>query len=475
MAPLGAALLGTGIFAKDIYKNNFKSKEGELELKAVWSRTIESAQAYVHEYFPKSKVMAGEEGLQHILDDDSIHLVVVVLPVQVCLQVRLRGSVRSLKTHRQRQTEMHIRARIGTDNRTIVDEQLKTLNTDRDSPACAPQTHPSCRVVERCLAAGKAVVQEKPVAATVEGALRAIASYRRAVGEAVDPQRTPLWMFAENYRYESVFVAASRRVSELGKIIKLDLIADLPMDERNRYYGSTWRRDTGGCPGGFFMDSSVHFVAALRLLARAAGLGEAVSATAHARQVIVVEVEAKADLVPPDTVVGVALFATGEVPASISISLAAHQVRWSLSVVGTEGSLEVSRGGWGGSRTGYTLSVKTARPAPGSQEEEAAAGQQQQQQQADPTVQIMPYAFSGCQDEFSEFVGLTRELRGAGGGGGTAAAAASGEPNGVGASGTVPDAVARSSPEEGARDLALIEALLASAAAGGRPVEVVQI
>lgn len=31
------------------------------------------------------------------------------------------------------------------------------------------------------------------------------------------------------------------------------------------------------------------------------------------------------------------------------------QVRWSLSVVGTEGSLEVLRGGWGGSRGAYTL------------------------------------------------------------------------------------------------------------------------
>ncbi|GLC46186.1 hypothetical protein PLESTB_001199000 [Pleodorina starrii] len=396
MAPLGAALLGTGIFAKDIYKNNFKAKEGEVELRAVWSRTIESAQAYVQEFFPSSRALAGEEALQQILEDDSIQLVVVVLPVQAAL-----------------------------------------------------------KIVERCLAAGKAVVQEKPVAATVTEALGAIERYRRAVAEAEaqGPQRTPLWLFAENYRYEAVFVAACQRVSELGKIIKLDLIADLPMDERNRYFGSSWRRDTSGCPGGFFMDSSVHFVAALRMMAAAAGLGQAVSATAHALQ-------AKPELSFPDSVVGVALFANGGVPASISISLAAHQVRWSLSVVGTEGSLEVSRGGWGGVRTGYTLSIKTARPQEPQQQQPGGG-------QADPTgQQVLPFAFSGCQDEFAEFVSLTKELRRTG----TEAAG-----DGGGGGGVVPDAAARSSPEEGCRDLALVEALLSSAAAGGQPVRVVQI
>ncbi|GIL73896.1 hypothetical protein Vretifemale_4004, partial [Volvox reticuliferus] len=389
MAPLGAALLGTGIFAKDIYKSNFKAKESEVYLKTVWSRTIESAQAYVQEFFPRSRAVAGEEALQEIIEDDTIQLVVVVLPVQAAL-----------------------------------------------------------KIVQRCLVAGKAVVQEKPVAATVTEAAEAISAYRRAVAEAQTPQRTPLWMFAENYRYEAVFVAASRRVSEIGRIIKLDLIADLPMDERNRYFGSAWRRDTSGCPGGFFMDSSVHFVAALRMLAAAAGLGEAVSACAHSLQ-------AKPHLSFPDSVVGFARFANGDVPASISISLAAHQVRWSLSVVGTEGSLEVSRGGWGGTRTGYTLSIKTIR-----------AQESPQQGQTDPTVQVLAYAFSGCQDEFAEFVGLTAELR---------RDEAAGGCGGDGAGVVVPDAAARSSPEEGARDLALIEALLASAADGGQPVRVVQI
>ncbi|GIL68589.1 hypothetical protein Vafri_21836 [Volvox africanus] len=181
-----------------------------------------------------------------------------------------------------------------------------------------------------------------------------------------------------------------------------------------RYFGSAWRRDTSGCPGGFFMDSSMHFVAALRMLAAAAGLGGAVMASAHALQ-----------------------------------------VRWLLSVVGTEGTLEISRGGWGGIRTGYTLSIKTIRPQgllqPG---------------QTDSTVQVLAYTFCGCQDEFAEFMGLTAELR---------RGPTSAECGGDAAEVTVSDSAARSSPEEAARDLALIEALLASSAAGGQPVQVVQI
>lgn len=62
-------------------------------------------------------------------------------------------------------------------------------------------------------------------------------------------------------------------------------------------------------------------------------------------------------------------------------------------MVGTAGTLEVSRGGWGGSRTEYTLSVKTAaapqQPVPG-------------QSEADPTLSVTKFGFSGCQDEFAE-------------------------------------------------------------------------
>jgi predicted dehydrogenase len=68
-----------------------------------------------------------------------------------------------------------------------------------------------------------------------------------------------------------VFREARSLAGQLGRVIKIDLVADMPMNVGNKYFGSPWRRDTDTCPGGFVMDLSVHFVAALRTLARGAG------------------------------------------------------------------------------------------------------------------------------------------------------------------------------------------------------------
>jgi predicted dehydrogenase len=185
------------------------------------------------------------------------------------------------------------------------------------------------------------------------------------------------------------------------------------MNLQNKYFNSDWRRNDEHCPGGFMMESSVHFIAALRMLAAAggasllyapqdthvierkavvklnntqmplaviqpadmtsnahphpkhacmfkaperdalmlstgqiadthgtdsvqlgtAGAGEARQAWAHSSH-------ANPELPSPDTLVGGLVF-DAAVAATVSISFAAAQVRFSLSVVGTEGSLEV--------------------------------------------------------------------------------------------------------------------------------------
>lgn len=68
------------------------------------------------------------------------------------------------------------------------------------------------------------------------------------------------------------------------------------------------------------MDSAVHSIAALRMIAKACGAGEATTATgltAHAAE----------GLSNPDSVVGVVKFGSGPgVPASVSISLASNHV-----------------------------------------------------------------------------------------------------------------------------------------------------
>ena len=69
----------------------------------------------------------------------------------------------------------------------------------------------------------------------------------------------------------------------------------------------------------------------------AAGLGEVVEASATALSL-------SEDLPPPDTVVGTVKFASGT-PASVSITFAGSVLRFSLSVTGTKGSLEVRLSG----------------------------------------------------------------------------------------------------------------------------------
>lgn len=59
-------------------------------------------------------------------------------------------------------------------------------------------------------------------------------------------------------------------------------------------------------------------------------------------------------------------------------------MRWSLTVVGDKGSLEVLRGGWGGSRSSYTLNMQLAGQEPSSKQ----------------------YGFSGTSREMASFLDM---------------------------------------------------------------------
>lgn len=392
---LGLALVGAGLFARDAYSGLLKRLEGEIALRAVWSRSEKSAAKYVAQYASNAEALFGDAGLDAVYANPQIDVVLVILPVQAM--------------------------------------------TD---------------VVQRALASGKHVIQEKPIGPTAAQAAAAIHSYRQVTVGG------PLWMFAENYRFEGVFLAARRVVNLLGPPIKLDLVADLPMDENNKYFSSAWRRDLGACPGGFLMESSVHFIAALRLLAAAAGLGQACNASALAHQ-------ASPALSPPDTLVGVVRFSAdtdaGFVPASVSISLAAPMVRWTLTLVARDGCLLISRGGWGGSRGMYTLSW---------------------QKKGSPEPHVTQHAFSGLERELTTFAQLVRAHTATSTAPAFAprpapypAAEGGGDPASLDLdTDTVAraDAGARSVPEEGLADLVLVEALLASAQRGGELMPVVQ-
>lgn len=109
-------------------------------------------------------------------------------------------------------------------------------------------------------------------------------------------------------------------------------------------------------------------------------------------------------------------------------------MRFSLSFVGSKGSLEVQRGGWGIGRGEYTLQYK---------------------REQDPEPVKEPCHFSGFPNEVASF-----------------AAAAAQVQQGLGSDGE--DAY-RVSCVEGARDQAVVDALLRSSAGGGKEVDVVTV
>ena len=96
---------------------------------------------------------------------------------------------------------------------------------------------------------------------------------------------------------------------------------------------------------------------------------------------------------------------------------------------------------------------------------------------ADPTFQR--FGFTGVANEFRAFLRLmaasqrvTGPAPGGDGGGGDTAAGGAG---GGGGEEEVDEEAVRASPEEGARDLALVQAMLQSGAAGGELVEVAKV
>lgn len=366
--PVRLALIGAGLFTKDAYIPLCRRHASTVQVCAVWSRSAKATDLLlplIQEFAPNAKGYYGDDQLDSLLRNPNVDAVAVVLPVQVMLQV-----------------------------------------------------------AQKCLKAGKHVLQEKPVAQSVEVVNLAIKEFHQL-------SQQPVWALAENYRSEQGFQKACRMMHALGTIIKLDLVADMPMNSSNKYFGSQWRRDAEGCPGGFVMDSCVHHIAALRALGTAAGLGQVTEASATA-------VSLSEELPPPDTLVGAVKFASGT-PASVSITFAGSVLRFSLSVTGTKGSLEVLRGGWEGGKPGYKLCYQTA----------TSNG---------PKVEHVP--FSGLDDELTAFIQQVNQSKGS-----------TAKP----ADAAFADAVYRTSVEEGARDLAVIEALLQSSRSGSKTVQVIEV
>jgi predicted dehydrogenase len=249
-SPLKVALLGAGGFVKDAYLSPLAANSGTLLLTAAWSRSERSVTELVqavHRFSPSCKAYHGDEGLQELLRSADVDACLVVLPPQV------QGAV-----------------------------------------------------VQAALRAGKHVLSEKPVAPTLAQAEQLLAFHRSL------PQPAPIWAVAENYRCMEGLLRLRDTIAAgtLGAVARLDMATDLALHPGAKYFDSQWRRDSETLPGAYLTEGGVHFVAALRMMAGAAGWGQATAAVACARGI--------SDNLPhPDVLQGLVWFESGELRLAV--------------------------------------------------------------------------------------------------------------------------------------------------------------
>ncbi|KAI3809493.1 hypothetical protein L1987_25469 [Smallanthus sonchifolius] len=193
----------------------------------------------------------------------------------------------------------------------------------------------------KLLKAGKHVLQEKPAAASCSEVETALSSYNSLFNT---PSARPIWAVAENYRFEPAFVESRKLVSEIGDMMSVQLIIDGSMNSSHPYFSSSWRRDLAG---GFIMDMGVHYVAGLRMLV-GCDIASVSAMTSHVNT----------DVPPPDNITSLFQLENGCCGVFVLlVSTKNPKIVW--RVVGLNGTVQVERGNKDGN-PGYLVTLFTA-------------------------------------------------------------------------------------------------------------------
>ncbi|CAL0332471.1 unnamed protein product [Lupinus luteus] len=349
------AILGAGTFVKNQYLPRLSEISHLFTIKAIWSRTQESARTAVETAQKHSFIGVdckwGDEGLHDIIQDQSIVAVAVVLAGQNQVEISLR-----------------------------------------------------------MLKAGKHVLQEKPAAACTSELETALYNYRSI---SADAPGQLIWSVAENYRFEPALVESKKLIAEIGEMMSVQVIIEGSMNSSNPYFSSSWRRNF---TGGFILDMGVHFIAGLRMLVGC----EVVSVSAFTSHVDL-------SLPPPDNISSVFHLENGCSGAFVMVvSSRTPKIVW--RVVGMNGTVQIERGFQG--QHGYLVSLYGA----------------------DGLCKSPFFPFSGVTEELKAFISDVSECTLKKG------------------SEFVPEP--RLSFVEGARDVAVLEAMLESGARKGELVHV---
>ncbi|CAL9200827.1 unnamed protein product [Musa hybrid cultivar] len=264
----------------------------------------------------------------------------------------------------------------------------------------------------RMLKAGKHVLQEKPAAGTVSEAETAISCYNSFCNNF---PHQPVWALAENYRFEPAFVESRKLLNDIGDMMHVQVIIEGSMNSSNPYFSSSWRRNYFG---GFILDMGVHFVAGFRMMVGC----EISTVSAIARHVDVA-------LPPPDNICALFQLENGCAGVFVmAVNSISPKIYWRID--GSKGTLQIERGTESG-RHGYSVLFYTA------------GGH----------CQRTFYPFCGVNEELKSFIHDISQAN---------------RKDGM----TSHEPEPRSLYKEGARDVAVLEAMLESSAKQGAVVHV---
>lgn len=197
---MGVAIIGSGILVVDEHLPAVQACD-ELSLKAIYSRTLKSAQE-------ASKDLSGVD----LYSEDS------------------EMSYRELTPRTGRCRGGH--------------------HCPRDTSS--PDLHP------QALAAGNHVLAEKPLAKDLATALELLDWCKNNT----DPSKV-LFAVAENFRFTGVFAKAAEQVQALGKIQVLNAKVHFHIADGWKYTNTAWRQKPE-YQGGYLLDFGVHMMAVIR-------------------------------------------------------------------------------------------------------------------------------------------------------------------------------------------------------------------
>jgi predicted dehydrogenase len=225
---------------------------------------------------------------------------------------------------------------------------------------------------------------------------------------SADSPCRPIWAVAENYRFEPAFVELKKLIAEIGDMMNVQLIIEGSMNSSNPYFSSSWRRNLSG---GFILDMGVHYIAGLRMLVGC----EVTSVSATTTHV-------DKTLPGPDNITSNFQLENGCSGVFVMVvSSRSPKILW--RIVGLKGTVQLERGVEGG-RHGYMATIY------------GEGG----------TSRTIFYPFSGVTEELKAFFNDISE--------------------------TSKEQEPRLSYVEGARDVAVLEAMLESGAKNGAVVPV---